>query len=202
MPDIRDIVKTFTQQIADAIETQILERARSAIGAALGSGSAPRGRRGRPAKALSAGRTAGRPRRKAPKQLCPVPGCKNPAAPVFGMVCANHKDVPKTKIKQYREARRAKKQGGGGGRSASRGARKRKTRPRRAKAAVKTRAKAKVKTKVRNKAKPRGKSKAKPRAKSKPKSKPKKSVARRKAKPRPAPSPAPAPATTAIASPA
>ena len=48
-------------------------------------------------------------RRKGPKQLCPVPGCKNPAAPVFGMVCAKHKDIPKAQIKKYREARRAKK---------------------------------------------------------------------------------------------
>jgi hypothetical protein len=28
---------------------------------------------------------------------------------VFGMVCARHKDVPKAKIKQYREQRRAAK---------------------------------------------------------------------------------------------
>jgi hypothetical protein len=40
------------------------------------------------------------------KQLCPVPGCKNPAAPVFGMVCKAHKNVAKSKIKKYREARR------------------------------------------------------------------------------------------------
>jgi hypothetical protein len=43
------------------------------------------------------------------KQLCPVPGCKNPAAPVFGMVCADHKNVPKAQIKKYREQRRADK---------------------------------------------------------------------------------------------
>jgi hypothetical protein len=55
---------------------------------------------------------AKKPRKKAPKQLCPVPGCKNPAAPVFGMVCADHKGVPKTKIKKYRLARRAQKQNG------------------------------------------------------------------------------------------
>ena len=42
-------------------------------------------------------------------QLCPVPGCSNRAAPVFGMVCAKHKDLPKAAIKKYREARRAKK---------------------------------------------------------------------------------------------
>ena len=40
-----------------------------------------------------------------------MPGCKNPAAPVFGMVCAKHKDVAKTKIKKYREARKANKLG-------------------------------------------------------------------------------------------
>jgi hypothetical protein len=51
----------------------------------------------------------GRARRKPPRQLCPAPGCKNPAAPVFGMVCAKHKDVPKAKIKEYREARRRSK---------------------------------------------------------------------------------------------
>jgi hypothetical protein len=37
-----------------------------------------------------------------------VPGCKNPAAPVFGMVCAKHRNVAKAKIRKYREARRAK----------------------------------------------------------------------------------------------
>jgi len=46
-----------------------------------------------------------------PKQFCPVPGCKNPAAPTFGMVCAAHKGVAKSKIRKYREARRAKKLG-------------------------------------------------------------------------------------------
>ena len=53
-----------------------------------------------------------KPRKKAPPQYCPVPGCKNKAAPIFGMVCSAHKDVPKAKIKEYREARRAKKDGG------------------------------------------------------------------------------------------
>jgi hypothetical protein len=39
-----------------------------------------------------------------------VPGCKNRAAPVFGMVCRDHKDVPKAKIKKYRAERRAEKE--------------------------------------------------------------------------------------------
>ncbi len=40
-------------------------------------------------------------------QLCPVPKCKERAAPVYGMVCAKHKDVPKAKIAKYRMQRRA-----------------------------------------------------------------------------------------------
>lgn len=37
---------------------------------------------------------------------CPVPHCKGKAAPVFGMVCANHKDLPKGVIRKFRETRR------------------------------------------------------------------------------------------------
>ena len=48
-------------------------------------------------------------RRKAPPQLCPVPGCKNRAAPIFGMVCSDHKNLPKAKIKKYRMQRRVAK---------------------------------------------------------------------------------------------
>lgn len=45
-------------------------------------------------------------RRKPPVQLCPVPKCKNRAAPVFGMVCREHKNVAKAKVRRYRELRR------------------------------------------------------------------------------------------------
>ena len=34
------------------------------------------------------------------------------AAPVFGMVCSAHRDLPKAKIKEYREARRKAKREG------------------------------------------------------------------------------------------
>ena len=102
--NLTTIVANFTSQLTAIIERETLERARAAVVGALGSGNG----RGASVKALDIG--IGRPRKKAPKQLCPVPGCKNPAAPVFGMVCAKHKDVAKSKIKKYREARRAKKQ--------------------------------------------------------------------------------------------
>lgn len=57
---------------------------------------------------LAAGHPKKSTRKKPPIQFCPVPGCKNRAAPVFGMVCADHRKVSKAKIKKYREERRAK----------------------------------------------------------------------------------------------
>jgi hypothetical protein len=105
MSDIRSLVETFTNQLAALVEGQALDRARAAVESALGVR-----RPGRPAKIspIAIGKKA---RKKPPKQFCPVPGCKNPAAPVFGMVCAKHKDVAKAKIKKYRAARKAKKLG-------------------------------------------------------------------------------------------
>jgi hypothetical protein len=109
MADIRSLISEFANRLSEAIEAEVVERARAQATAALG-GQFRRGP-GRPPKALALA-SIGRIRRKAPPQLCPVPGCKNPAAPVFGMVCSAHKDVPKAKIKKYREARRnAKLQG-------------------------------------------------------------------------------------------
>jgi hypothetical protein len=118
MSNIQSIVDDFANQLSALIEAQVLERARVAVAAALGGANGKRGP-GRPPKLatlakLSApgvvGSISGRkPRKKAPPQLCPVPGCKNRAAPIFGMVCSDHKDVPKAKIRAYREERRAKK---------------------------------------------------------------------------------------------
>jgi hypothetical protein len=108
--NLKAIVAEFTERMHALIEGEATERARAAVLQAFGAPSAPT--RGRPSKAMKApARPLGlkKARRKAPLQLCPVPGCKNAAAPVFGMVCAKHKDVAKSKIKKYREARRAKK---------------------------------------------------------------------------------------------
>lgn len=107
--DIKAAVNEFTQRLHAIIEGHAAERARAAVLQAFGMHS-PR-KPGRPPKsALAVPKVTklGRPRRKPPLQLCPVPGCKNPAAPVFGMVCSKHKDVAKSKIKKYREARKAK----------------------------------------------------------------------------------------------
>ena len=108
---LRALVDEFVGRLVTAVEADASTRARQMVIAALEGGTLPR-RRGRPPKfpkfgvghLLSAG-----PTRRRAKQLCPVPGCNNPAAPVFGMVCKDHKDVAKSTIKKYREARRAEK---------------------------------------------------------------------------------------------
>lgn len=105
MNNVRSLIEDFANQLTALVESQALDQARAAVESALGVR-----RPGRPAKisSIAAGKKT---RKKLPKQFCPVPGCKNPAAPVFGMVCADHKNVAKTKIKKYREARKAKKLG-------------------------------------------------------------------------------------------
>jgi hypothetical protein len=106
--NIRSLVDDFVGRLVSAVEADATSRARQMVIAAVGGGALPR-RRGRPPKFAAAAFLGATPVRRRPKQLCPVPGCNNPAAPVFGMVCAKHKDVPKATIKKYREARRAAK---------------------------------------------------------------------------------------------
>jgi hypothetical protein len=125
MSDIRSLVSDFVEGLSTVIEEQALDRARAHVAAALGAGI--RGNAYRPRSLSLPGR---KPRKKLPVQLCPVPGCKNPAAPIFGMVCAEHQDVSKAKIKKYREARRlAKKKGTSRGSTAKSALTKRKRRP-------------------------------------------------------------------------
>jgi len=106
-PIITALIETFTQQLVATVEAAVAQRIQAALAGAFG---VPQKRGpGRPPKQpvvhVAVKRTA--ERKKPPKQLCPVPGCKNPAAPIFGMVCKDHKNVAKSKIKKYREQRRA-----------------------------------------------------------------------------------------------
>lgn len=104
-PNITAQIEAFTRQLVATVEAATAQRIQAALAGAFG---VPQKRGpGRPPKqvaALAPLAIASTPARK--KQLCPVPGCKNPAAPVFGMVCKEHKNVSKAKIKKYREERR------------------------------------------------------------------------------------------------
>ena len=104
---IADIVSDFVERLTSAIEGEALSRARDAVLSAVGGKAPSRGPGRPPSVKRGPGRPPGRPRKKPPIQYCPVPGCKNRAAPVFGMVCAEHKDVAKSLIKKYRAQRKA-----------------------------------------------------------------------------------------------
>lgn len=106
---IAAIVSQFVNQLSAALEEEALNRAREAVLTAVGGG-ARRGPGRPPGPRRGPGRPPGRPRKKPPIQYCPVPGCKNRAAPVFGMVCSDHRALPKAKIKKYRADRRAEKE--------------------------------------------------------------------------------------------
>ena len=100
---INSIVQEFTAQLTALIERETQARMQASVLAALGA-PVRRGPGRPPKNGLAVFSVSGRGSR--PKQFCPVPGCKNVAAPVFGMVCSTHKNLPKAKIKEYREARR------------------------------------------------------------------------------------------------
>jgi hypothetical protein len=116
MPDsnlnISAIVENFASQLVAAVEASAVQRIQAALSGAFG---APQKRGpGRPPKQLAASAAStpaasAQKRKSPPKQLCPVPGCKNVAAPVFGMVCKDHRNVAKSKIEKYRKERRADK---------------------------------------------------------------------------------------------
>ena len=107
--NITAIVETFTIQITAAVEASMANRLQAAISGVFGA--PPKRGPGRPPKQAVAGvapvsaRFAAKKTR--PKQFCPVPGCKNTAAPIFGMVCKDHKNVAKSKITKYRAERKA-----------------------------------------------------------------------------------------------
>ena len=105
---ITTLVEEFISQVTAAVESAAAQRIQGAIAGAFG---APQKRGpGRPARQavgpVAEMNMAGKKTR--PKQFCPVPGCKNVAAPVFGMVCKDHKNVAKSKIKKYRAERMGK----------------------------------------------------------------------------------------------
>jgi hypothetical protein len=112
--DIQDIVQSFVAQLSSLIEADAVSRARSAVLSAFGADGGGRRGPGRPPGPAVTTAAARKARRKGPIQMCPVPGCSNRAAPVFGMVCSKHKDLPKATIKKYREQRRARKEAGKG----------------------------------------------------------------------------------------
>jgi len=89
-PLIRPILDDFARAIASAVERLTMERVRAVLDGA------------------SNGRRRG-PGRKRARILCYFPGCKNTAAPRFGMFCAaEHKGLSQADKKKYRAEHDAK----------------------------------------------------------------------------------------------
>ena len=85
------IIEQFASRLASTVEQFTISRIEAAIRA---QATTLRGRRGR---------GVGRARRA--QVLCYYPGCKNVAAPRFGMFCAAlHKSLPKAEKDKYRAA--------------------------------------------------------------------------------------------------
>lgn len=104
MNEIEILIGRFTNDLYQLLRAEVNQKLVARVVAEFGPGATPAGGVTRGRVALANGKT----RRKGPIQLCPIPGCKNRAAPVFNMVCGKHKDLPKATIKKHREARRAR----------------------------------------------------------------------------------------------
>lgn len=95
-PLLKPLLVEFARAISDAVERMTLERVQAILDQ---SGTYARG-------AGAAGARASRGRRA--KVLCYYPGCKNIAAPRFGMFCAaEHKNLPSSEKEKYRRQRLA-----------------------------------------------------------------------------------------------
>jgi hypothetical protein len=100
---INPVIEDFAHRLASIVERFTVSRIEQAV---RQSGSSIQARRGRPAGAGS----------KRGKILCYYPGCKNIAAPRFGMFCAaTHKDLPKAEKEKYRAQHAAKGNGAASG---------------------------------------------------------------------------------------
>lgn len=101
-PQAQQLVDDFTEGLAKVTAALVAERVRSVVNSAFAGGDKPAVLK----KALLEGVVPAAPRKARPRQICPVPGCRNTAAPIFGMVCSEHKGVAKSLIRKYRQERR------------------------------------------------------------------------------------------------
>lgn len=86
-PLIKPLLAEFARQIAESVEAMTFSRVREVLEGGVG---APNGRRGRVSKRATI--------------HCYYPGCKNPAAPRYGMFCvAEHKGLSAAEKDKYRK---------------------------------------------------------------------------------------------------
>lgn len=101
---IESITRQFVADLTEVISEKARDRARAAILEAIGT--APKRGPGRPP-----GKRRGPPR-DSMQYTCPIPRCEGRAAPVFGMLCSEHKGTNPKLVAKYRAERRARKAAG------------------------------------------------------------------------------------------
>jgi len=109
-PNITAQIETFTQQLVATVEAAVAQRIQAGpcwcLWRSAEARAWPATKAGCGACGTCGGGEIGGKGRSHRSSFVPVPGCKNVAAPIFGMVCKDHKKVAKSKIKKYREERR------------------------------------------------------------------------------------------------
>jgi len=107
---INALVAEFVAKVWDAVEVEIYEKLVTALKVAMPGAAGRDVSRWTPFREAKPGVAAALDRTKSgrPKQMCPVPGCDGVAAPLYGMVCGQHKNVAKSKISKYRKDRKLK----------------------------------------------------------------------------------------------
>lgn len=103
MPDIKKLTQQFAINLHGALDQMVEQRARELV-----IGIIDRASVGTPPKPVRPAEIE-KPRRKPPRQLCPIPDCKASAAPIYNMLCHSHKDTAPKKVAQFRKARRLAK---------------------------------------------------------------------------------------------
>lgn len=103
--EIQKAVQTFVAGVEQVVNVAVQQRL-AALASHLGVPNVKRGP-GRPPKlSLVPMPPVALARKPHPVQLCPVPSCKNKAAPSLGMVCIEHKDKDPKFIARCRKGRR------------------------------------------------------------------------------------------------
>jgi hypothetical protein len=94
--DIEPLLREFTTRLMEIIERSTIERIRDGLASFEAAGRIPEVRRRGPL-------------------TCPIEGCGKPAAPRWGFVCWEHKELPEREKRSYREAAKAAKRAARGG---------------------------------------------------------------------------------------
>lgn len=98
---IADLAKQVAETMTSLIEKGAQARVKELLDSITGTTSTTRARASIAAPS-SSGASVGKKKRNYQRKPCPVPGCKNLAAPRHSMVCTDHKDLSQREKDTYK----------------------------------------------------------------------------------------------------